>query len=101
MASGAIGLGQILFIVIATLVSIATHAFWYTWLINRTGSVLLCIILHASYNAANGLLLLVPDEALRGSSYQTLLVLMTLVLIASVVALLVKTKGQLGAQHHR
>ncbi|MGB7413913.1 MAG: hypothetical protein WA902_06870 [Thermosynechococcaceae cyanobacterium] len=37
-------------------------------------------ILHASYNAANGLLLLVPEEALRGSSYQSLLVLMTLVL---------------------
>jgi membrane protease YdiL (CAAX protease family) len=88
---------DILLIAGVTLISIATHAFWYTWLMNRTGSVLLCILLHASYNAANGLLLLVPDEALQGNSYQTLLALMTGVLILSVVGLLVKTQGQLGA----
>jgi membrane protease YdiL (CAAX protease family) len=97
VASGAIGIGQILFIATVTLISIATHAFWYTWLINRTRSVWLCILLHASYNAANGLLLLVPDEAVQGNSYQTLLALMTGVLILSVVGLLVKTQGQLGA----
>ncbi|PSN20550.1 CPBP family intramembrane metalloprotease [filamentous cyanobacterium CCP5] len=96
VASGAIGPGQILFITTTTLISITTHAFWYTWLINRTGSVLLCILLHASYNAANGLLILIPDEALRGSSYQVLLILMTAVLIASVVGLLIHTKGRLG-----
>ncbi|MBE9103315.1 CPBP family intramembrane glutamic endopeptidase [Vacuolonema iberomarrocanum] len=97
VASGAIGLQQTLLVTGVTLVSIATHAFWYTWLINRTGSVLLCIILHASYNAANSLLLLVPDEALRGSSYQSILILMTVVLILSVVGLLTMTKGRLGA----
>jgi membrane protease YdiL (CAAX protease family) len=97
VASGVIGFGQILFIATVTLISIATHAFWYTWLMNRTGSVFLCILLHASYNAANGLLVLVPDDALQGNSYQTLLALMTGVLIISVVSLLVKTQGQLGA----
>jgi membrane protease YdiL (CAAX protease family) len=68
-------------VVTVTLISIATHAFWYTWLMNRTGSVFLCILLHASYNAANGLLVLVPDDALQGNTYQTLLALMTGVLI--------------------
>ncbi|WP_146242405.1 CPBP family intramembrane glutamic endopeptidase [Acaryochloris thomasi] len=97
VASGAISTTQILLIAGVTLVSITTHAFWYTWLINRTGSVLLCIILHASYNAANGLLLLVPEEALRGSSYQSLLVVMTVVLGVSVSGLLITTKGRLGA----
>lgn len=101
VVSGAIGLGQITLIAGVTLVSITTHAFWYTWLMNRTGSVLLCVLLHASYNAANGLLVLVPKTALQGRSYQLLLTLMTAVLIASVVALLVKTKGQLGAHHHQ
>lgn len=101
VVSGAIGPRDILLVAGVTLVSITTHTFWYTWLINRTGSVLLCIILHASYNAANGLLVLVPDEALRGSSYQTLLGLMTAVLIASVVGLLIQTRGQLGASWSR
>ena len=34
--------------------SIATQVFWYTWLKNWTGSVLLYILLHASYNTING-----------------------------------------------
>lgn len=97
VASGAASPQDILLIAGVTLISITTHAFWYTWLMNRTGSVLLCILLHASYNAANGLLLLIPDEALQGNSYQSLLALMTGVLILSVVGLLVKTQGQLGA----
>lgn len=101
VASGAIDSRQTVFIASVTLVSIVTHAFWYTWLMNRTGSVLLCAILHASYNAANGLLFLVPDEVLRGRSYQLVLTLMTAVLMASVVGLLVATKGRLGASRNR
>lgn len=97
VASGAIGLGPTLLITGVTLISITTHAFWYTWVMNRTGSVLLCILLHASYNAANGLLLLVPETALQGRSYQLLLTLMTSVLIVSVAALLMRTQGKLGA----
>jgi len=100
VVSGAIGMGQILLIAGVTLVSITTHAFWYTWLMNRTGSVLLCILLHASYNAANRLFMVVPETALQGSSYQLLLILMTMTLIASVVGLLIATKGQLGARPH-
>jgi len=78
------------------LVSVTVHAFWYTWLINRTGSVLLCMILHGSYNAANGLLVLVPQEEIAGGNQFLLLILTTLVLIASVIALLAATKGKLG-----
>ncbi|EDX83388.1 CAAX amino terminal protease family [Synechococcus sp. PCC 7335] len=98
VTSGAIGLQQILLVAGVTLVSITTHAFWYTWLMNKTGSVLLCSILHASYNAANGLLLLIPDEALRGGEYQLVLALMTTVLMASVAGLVIATKGRLGLQ---
>lgn len=99
VASGTISVGQTLVIAVVTLISITTHAFWYTWLINRTGSVLLCMILHASYNAANSLLLLVPAEALKGRSYQSLLALMTMVLVVSVVGLLTATRGRLGVCH--
>jgi hypothetical protein len=38
-------------------------AFFYSWLYNRTQSVLLCIVLHASFTAAQDHLLgLVPDR---------------------------------------
>ncbi len=97
LLSGAMSAGAIAAVVGVTFVSIMVHAFWYTWLMNMTGSVLLCIVLHASYNTANGLLVLVPEEALTGGSYQILLVLMTTVLVSSVGLLLIATRGRLGA----
>ena len=96
--AGAMPVSAIAALVGVTLISIAVHAFWYTWLWQHTGSVLLCILLHASYNTANGQLLLVGVEALSGPAYETLLLLMTSVLIASVVILLIATRGRLGAQ---
>jgi membrane protease YdiL (CAAX protease family) len=92
---GTVGLTALAVTVAVTFVSITAHAFWYTWLINRTGSVLLCILLHGSYNTANGLLLMVPDYQLS-ANYPTLLALMTSVLIASVVLLILGTRGRLG-----
>jgi membrane protease YdiL (CAAX protease family) len=79
-----------------TLVSIAVHAFWYTWLINRTGSVLLCILLHASYNTANGLIVAAPEVAMTGAAYLVPLALMTGLLSLTVIALLIATHGRLG-----
>jgi len=78
------------------LFSVTIHAFWYTWLINRTGSVLLCMILHGGYNTANGLLVLTPEETMPGGDQFLLLGLMTSVLAASVIALLLATNGRLG-----
>jgi hypothetical protein len=78
------------------LVSITTHAFWYTWLINRTGSVLLCILLHAGYNTSNGLLVLVTDADMAGDAGGVLLALMTAVVLGSVLTLLALTRGRLG-----
>lgn len=37
-------------------------AFFYTWLFNRTGSVLLCVLLHGSFTAAQDELLLTADS---------------------------------------
>ncbi len=78
------------------LVSITAHAFWYTWLINRTGSVLLCILLHAGYNTSNGLLVLVSEADMAGDAGGVLLALMTAVVLGSVLVLLALTRGRLG-----
>ena len=78
------------------LASITAHAFWYTWIINRTGSVLLCILLHAGYNTSNGLLVLVPEADLHGAAEAVLLPIMTGVVVGSVLVLLAATRGRLG-----
>ena len=63
--------------------------FFYTWLYNRTGSVLLCILLHASFTPALDHLVLRED-----SLGVDLAIFLTLVAAAaSIVAL---TKGRLG-----
>ena len=64
---------------------------FYTWLWNRTGSVLLCILLHASFTPALDHLVLRAD-----SPTVDLVVLGTL--LAAAVALVVLTRGRLGAQ---
>lgn len=78
------------------LVSITAHAFWYTWIINRTGSVLLCVLLHAGYNATNGLLLLIPASNLHGEVETLMLPIMTAVVVASALSLTLATRGRLG-----
>ena len=65
-------------------------SFLYTWLLNRTGSVLLCILLHASITPAQDHLIPTPvtltTHAIVGA---------TLVALAAVIA--VATRGRLGA----
>ena len=63
--------------------------FFYTWLCNRTGSVLLCILLHASFTPALDHLVLASDSAVVDLS-----ILATLV--AAAVLLVVLTKGRLA-----
>lgn len=63
--------------------------FFYTWLYNKTGSVLLCILLHASFTPALDHLVLSRD-----SLTVDLAILATLV--ASAAALVALTRGRLG-----
>jgi uncharacterized protein len=64
-------------------------AFYYTWLYNRTGSVLLCILLHASFTPAQDHLLLTADSPLVDA-----VVLSTYLL--GVGVLIALTRGRLG-----
>lgn len=66
-------------------------AFFYTWLYNRTGSVLLAILLHASFTPAQDHLLLLPEEV-HGAG-DVAIGVAYLVGVALVVAL---TRGRLG-----
>lgn len=64
-------------------------AFYYTWLYNRTGSVLLCLLLHASFTPALDHLILVDDNL-------TVDAVIVLTMIAGAVGLTALTKGRLG-----
>lgn len=66
-------------------------AFLYTWLYNRTGSVLLAILLHASFTPAQDHLLLLP-EGVHGAG-DIAIGVAYLVGVALVIAL---TRGRLG-----
>ena len=64
-------------------------AFFYTWLYNKTGSVLLCIVLHAGLTAAQDHLLLTADspvvDAVLLGSY-----------LAGALIIIAATRGRLG-----
>lgn len=83
-------------IVLVTAVNIISLAFVYTWVYNSTGSVLLCILLHASANTANALLIPLPDAALQGDIYQTVLLVTTGINLIVAVMLVLATRGRLG-----
>lgn len=64
-------------------------AFFYTWLFNRTGSALLCILLHASITPAQDHLTLVADSAVVD-------VTILATLVGAAVVFVVITRGRLG-----
>ena len=72
-------------------VLITTLAFFYTYLYNKTGSVLLVILLHAIITPANDTLILMPRQV-HGI---TDAVIFGTVLVAALVLILV-TRGRLG-----
>ena len=77
-------------------VSVTLHAFWYTWLLARGGSVLTCILLHAGYNATNATLVPVAPAEMEAAARGALLWATTGALTLSVLALLAASRGRLG-----
>jgi uncharacterized protein len=64
-------------------------AFFYTWLYNRTRSVLLCILLHGSFTAAQDHLLLTADS-------RTVDVMLLGTYVVGAGLLIAITRGRLG-----
>ena len=79
-----------------TAVGILLYAFFYTWVYNHTGSVLLVMVLHGGFNTATVHLVPFADEIVFGPTYVTLLTLQVGVLLVSVLGLLAVTRGRLG-----
>jgi uncharacterized protein len=63
--------------------------FFYTWLYNRTGSVLLCVLLHGSFSPALDNLILSEDSA-------TVDGVIVLTMVAAAAVLVALTRGRLG-----
>jgi len=95
-ASHGLGTGGVLVLVGLTLFSIVGYAFAYTYLLNRTGSVLLCILLHAGFNTAMSSAALRSEDALQRWDYIFTLGLGTLTIWAGVALLITLTGGSLG-----
>ena len=73
-------------------------AAFYTWMYNRTGSVLLCLLLHASITPAQNFLTLAAIPARPGApgpADSTDLVILG-VYIAAAIGLVLATRGRLG-----
>jgi membrane protease YdiL (CAAX protease family) len=79
-----------------TLGGIVAYAFTYTYVWNRTKSVFLCMLLHAAYNTALGVVILRPDGELVGSTYVTLSLALTGTLWLVALGLIVATRDRLG-----
>lgn len=79
-----------------TLLSIAGYAFAYTYLLNKTDSVLLCILLHASFNVALASAGLRTEHALQLWDYILTLGLGAATIWAGVALLIKLTDGRLG-----
>lgn len=67
-------------------------AFFYTYLFNRTGSVLLCVLLHASFTPALEQLILLPEQV-HGVGDAVI----GLTVLGAVLVLVAATRGRLGA----
>ena len=79
-----------------TLAGFTAYAFTYTYLWNRTHSALLCMLLHASYNTALGVVILRPADELVGNSYVAISLALTGTLWLVAIGLILATRGRLG-----
>jgi uncharacterized protein len=71
-------------------------AFFYTWLYNRTGSVLLCILLHASFTPAQDHLVLLPDGVVDAGQLGAIDFVILGTYVAAALLLIGLTRGRLG-----
>lgn len=73
-------------------------AFFYTYLWARTRSVLLCVVLHASFTPAQDHLILLPRDEAYSSALDAPDLAILGVYLVSVALLVLLTRGRLGVQ---
>lgn len=71
-------------------------AFFYTWLYNRTGSILLCLLLHASFTPAQNFLTLAVAPKGAGGGADSIDLVILGVYVAAAAGLTLATKARLG-----
>ncbi len=74
-------------------------AFFYTLLWNRTGSVLLCILLHAGFTPAQDHLILMTRDRAYTETLDTPDWVILAVYVAAALVLVAVTRGRLGLSH--
>jgi len=79
-----------------TLAGFVAYAFTYTYVWNRTRSVVICMVLHAAYNTSLGALILRPEDELVGGAYVKLSLILTGLLWVAAIGLIIATRGRLG-----
>jgi membrane protease YdiL (CAAX protease family) len=79
-----------------TLGGFIAYAFTYTYALNRTASVFLCMVLHAAYNTALGVVILRPADELVGNTYVAISIALTGTLWLVAIGLIAATGGRLG-----
>jgi membrane protease YdiL (CAAX protease family) len=92
---GFTSLAPLVLLALLTLLGIVLMAFFYTWVYNGTRSVLLCMLLHGSFNTATGAFP-APFEVLQREVYVTLLVVQDITLLVALSILIGATRGRLG-----
>lgn len=91
-------LGVVLVLVCGIAVGYAT-ALTYLW--NRTASIVPCILLHASFNTANGMAGLQTEADLVKDAYATITVCLTATLVMLMMLLAYRTRGRIGLDEGR
>lgn len=85
---------ELSFVLAATVVNIVGLSFIYTFLYSHTRSALLAVLLHGSFNAANGTLVL-RDE-IEGAAYAEMQYCITVTTVVIAAFLVITTRGRLG-----
>jgi uncharacterized protein len=95
------GLGgvELAVVLAATVANIIGLAFFYTYLYLHTRSTLLAVLLHGSFNAANGTLVLRAE--IEGDAYAAMQYCITVTTLLVAVVLLWTTRGRLGPRSDR
>ena len=79
-----------------SVLGVALTAFYYTWLWNRTGSLLLCAILHGAVNASQSALVFVGGGPVAFVGGGPVAPAILGVMFVGALALVVLTRGRLG-----